>query len=207
MSGKIAIFGGGGLGREILQIIKELNELSYQWDFIGFFDDRELMQDDYLGNINVAANWPEPLAVVIAMADTNSRASVVKNLRENSKLNFPNIIHPGAHCSPSENSLGEGNVVCNQCHFTTGIAIQDFNFFNVRTTVGHDGRIGSFNVFNTNAVISGNVSIGDGNFFGMNASVIQGKKIGSNALIGASSLVLSNVNDNERVFGNPAYRM
>ena len=38
---KIAIFGAGGMGREVACIIRRINEVRNvpQWDFIGFYDD------------------------------------------------------------------------------------------------------------------------------------------------------------------------
>lgn len=37
----IAIFGAGGFGREVACLIKRINKIKPQWNFIGFFDDNE----------------------------------------------------------------------------------------------------------------------------------------------------------------------
>ena len=36
---KIAIFGAGGFGLELAMMIEQINEVSLQWELIGFFDD------------------------------------------------------------------------------------------------------------------------------------------------------------------------
>ena len=35
----IAIFGVGGFGREVLALIKNINEVTPTWNIVGFFDD------------------------------------------------------------------------------------------------------------------------------------------------------------------------
>ena len=36
---KIAIFGGGGFGREVQMLVEQINEVKEDWDFIGFYDE------------------------------------------------------------------------------------------------------------------------------------------------------------------------
>jgi hypothetical protein len=36
---KIAIFGGGGFGREVKMLIEQINRLDKELEFIGYFDD------------------------------------------------------------------------------------------------------------------------------------------------------------------------
>ena len=38
---EIAIFGAGGFGLEIAMLIEQINEVSHEWELIGFFDDGE----------------------------------------------------------------------------------------------------------------------------------------------------------------------
>lgn len=35
----IAIYGAGGFGREVASLIKRINRIENQWNFVGFFDD------------------------------------------------------------------------------------------------------------------------------------------------------------------------
>lgn len=202
----IAIFGFGGLGRELQQLIEEINESNKVWNFIGFFDDREINHERYQGGVNELLRASQNLNVAIAIADGSSVKNVFENVAH-SGISFPNIIHPSAHCKAVDCVMGYGNIVFASCHFTVGIVIGNFNIFNVRVTIGHDAVIGSYNTLLTNCTISGNVKIGNLNYFGMNSSIIQGRSIGNNCMIGASSLVMQNVKSGERVFGNPAFKL
>ena len=38
----IAIYGAGGLGREIACVLKKINMVTPTWNLLGFFDDGEL---------------------------------------------------------------------------------------------------------------------------------------------------------------------
>ena len=35
----IAIYGAGGFGREMASLLKRINSIEKQWNFVGFFDD------------------------------------------------------------------------------------------------------------------------------------------------------------------------
>ena len=38
---RLVIFGAGGLGREVLVLARQINEVSPTWELVGFFDDKE----------------------------------------------------------------------------------------------------------------------------------------------------------------------
>lgn len=69
----IAIYGAGGLGREVACLIRIINEKTPQWNLIGFFDDDEKLKDtrnEYgkvIGGIEELNNYNQPLAVAIAI--------------------------------------------------------------------------------------------------------------------------------------------
>src|SRR5689334_6080041 len=81
----LAIFGAGGLGREILQLVRQINEASPTWQVLGFYDDQRpatatIHGLPYLGTAQDLNGTTEPLHVVVAVGSSHSRAGVVARL-------------------------------------------------------------------------------------------------------------------------------
>ena len=207
----IAIYGTGGFGREVRQLIDQINQHNHIWDFVGYFDDfldtgTNINGFPVLGGINQLNNYEEELSLVIAIGTPQVVENIFIKLG-NPKINFPNLIHPSVCYDTLYNQIGNGNIISFGCHFTCDIRIGSFNIFNTRATLGHDVKVGSFNLFQPNVQISGEVVIGNTNFFGVNSCVLQRKNIGNNNKLGAGSLLMRSVKDNGSYFGNPAYEM
>jgi sugar O-acyltransferase (sialic acid O-acetyltransferase NeuD family) len=208
----IAIFGAGGFGREVYQLIQKLNKAKKQWNFLGFFDDNTSVNFgqskiplNHLGTIKELNEYPDPLEVVIALGLPDAIHKVTSRI-SNKNISYPNIIAPDSIIYDDDLTIGHGNIITSGCIFTDNITIGNFNIFNLKVSVGHDVKIGDCNVFNPNSAISGNVTIGDKNFFGLNSSIVQDKKVGSNNKVGAATLIIKNINDNEFYFGVPGYK-
>jgi sugar O-acyltransferase (sialic acid O-acetyltransferase NeuD family) len=208
---KIAIYGAGGFGKEIHQLIDRINCVNNIWKIIGFLDDSLPVGTNVngllvLGGAAMLKNIQEEINVVFAIAAPQVVESI-KNQLTNPYIQFPNLIHPTVEFDLRYIEIGIGNVICFGCHFTRNIKVGDFNLFNSRVTLGHDVKVGSFNVFQPNVQISGEVEIGSYNYWGLYASVLQCKKIGNHNTIGAGSILIRNVKHNATYFGNPAIKL
>jgi sugar O-acyltransferase (sialic acid O-acetyltransferase NeuD family) len=207
----ISIIGAGGFGREVKQLIDEINLHHKVWDVLGFYDSYH-KQGTIINDVPVlggmeAALKSESENFVLAIGNPAALRDLSSQFFEHGKK-FPNIVHPLSSMGcPKTNQIGVGNVFTYGFHMTTNIEIGSFNIFNTRVTLGHDVRIGSFNVFLPNVQVSGNVSVDDGNLFGMNSSVLQKKLIGSRNKIGAHSFVATNLSSDSSVFGTPAVKI
>jgi len=209
----IIIVGASGFGKEVLQIVKEINKQKLIWNILGFIDDNPDLSgsiiNDYkvLGNLEYVRNFDE-CSIVIAITNPLQKESILNKLNSyENNFFYPNIIHPSVNLSLDTNKIGHGNIITIGCILTTNISIGNFNTLNTRTTIGHDVIVESFNIMNPNVQISGNVAIGSSNFFAVNSVILQGLKVGSYNNIGACSLVLRNIKDNTRVFGVPAQKI
>jgi sugar O-acyltransferase (sialic acid O-acetyltransferase NeuD family) len=205
---KIAIVGAGGFGREVKQLIDEINLVQHTWIVEGFFDS-SCKCGTTINNIPVLGGMKDAIKsncqnFVLAIANP----SILKELSSKfiaAEKKFPNIIHPSASIGNLDfNLIGNGNIFTFGFYMTTNIKIGSFNIFNTRVTIGHDVEIGSSNIFLPNVQVSGNVSIGDENIFGMNSSILQRKIIGSRNKIGAHSFIATNLGSDQSVFGVPA---
>jgi sugar O-acyltransferase (sialic acid O-acetyltransferase NeuD family) len=207
----IAIYGAGGLGREVACLLRIINEQHPTWNLIGFYDDGKEMgsRNEYgvvLGGLQELNGINAPLAVVMAIASPKVVSKIVNGIIS-PLVEFPNIIAPHTTFLDRENiSFGRGNVICTGCTFSCNIHVGDFNIFDWDITIGHDVTIGSYNVFMPGVRISGEITIGQRNFFGASAFVLQQLTIGNDTVIGANSTVIRETCDNSTYVGSPAIK-
>jgi sugar O-acyltransferase (sialic acid O-acetyltransferase NeuD family) len=209
---QLVIVGASGFGKEVHQLICDINFIHLDWELLGFLDDDvslhgQIINDlPVLGGIDLLQKFTN-LNVVIGVSEPNLKMRIIKKIREmNEFIDFPSFFHPSVSINSKLIKFGIGNIVCQYCLFTTNIEIGNFNTFNTRVTLGHDVNIGNFNSFNPNIQISGNVIIGSSNFFAVNSVILQGISIGNDNFIGACSLVIKKIKDNTKVFGIPAQK-
>lgn len=203
----IAIFGAGGFGKEVAQLIREINAHCLQWNIIGFFDDQQHSKSiaglPYLGGVGELNEQRENLAVVVAVASPADRKKIVESITASS-LSFPSLIHPTAVVGSTSNQIKRGCIITAGCILTTDIFIDEFVIINLATTIGHDVRIERFSSIMPGARISGAVSIGEGTLIGTGAMILQNHSIGAFARVGAGAVVTRNVMPKQTVVGVPA---
>lgn len=211
----IAVFGAGGFGREVANLIRRINEASEipVWNFIGFFDDNASLWgaiNEYgkvLGGTKDLNELTDELCLAIGIGSPNAVKAIVGKI-SNPKVDFPNLIDPTVLIADQNNySMGKGNIFTSRCTISIAVKIGDFNIFNNGTVLGHDDNIGNYNSFMPNVNISGGVTIGDCNFFGVKSTVLQYLKVGNNVKIGANSLMMRNSKDGVLYLGVPAKKM
>ena len=206
---KIAIYGAGGFGREVACLIQKINEKTPEWDIIGFFDDgiEKGTKNEYgvvLGGINEVNEYPDNLAIAVAIASPKIVEKIVSNITS-PKIYYPNIIAPDVIYLDEKNmSIGKGNIICIGCSLSCNVHLGDFNILNGFISIGHDTVIHDYNAFMPDVKISGEVKIGNRNFFGVGSIVLQQLSIGNDTVIGANSLILRKTKDGMTYIGNPA---
>lgn len=206
----IAIYGAGGMGREVACLLNIINgATNNSWNFIGFFDDgkNEGFENEYgkvIGDIERLNQWENPLSIVLAIGNPKSLKEVSEHIT-NPLISFPNIIAPGSiFLDTASLRLGKGNIICPMASISCNITIGDFNIFNWRISLGHDVNIGNYNTFMPEVKISGEVIIGDENLFGAGSFVKQQLKIGNNITLSPLSSLLTKPKSNSLYIGNPA---
>jgi sugar O-acyltransferase (sialic acid O-acetyltransferase NeuD family) len=205
----LVVFGTGGMGRETLLLLRQINEHSPTWDVRGFYDDQAPATPTvaglpYLGSSTDLNATTERLAVAVAVGSPGGRAAVVSRLTS-PLLSFPALVHPMvALTSHQRITLGEGSIVQQGCLLTCDITLGRFVLLNLGCTIGHDAVLGDFASLMPHANVSGAAQLGAGSYLGTNATVIQGVRIGENTILGASAVAVRDLPANVTAVGVPA---
>ena len=203
----LVVYGAGGMGRELMWQIS--SQLGDEYNILGFIDDSSQKLNTVIngykviGNTEWLLNYNNPIAVAVAIGDSNVRQYVVSKLKKNSNITFPNVISNGAIISDFV-EMGEGNIICPGSIITVNVKIGNFVLCNRSCNIAHDDVVGDYVTLNPSVTLSGNVSVGDKANIGTGAVVIQGKSIGEGAVIGAGAAVVSDIPANCTAVGVPA---
>ena len=207
---EIAIYGAGGLGREVAAMIDNINHKTPTWKFIGFFDDGVETGTaishfgTVLGGQDTLNSWQTPLSVVVCMGNPRTLQKIVDGI-DNDMLDFPNLLSPDFVVEDSETFImGKGNIVKSNCRFTCNATVGDFNIINGSVGFGHNVTIGNCNVFMPGTRISGETEIGNRNLFGSMSFVKQCLRIGNDITLSPLSPLLTRPKDGHTYMGNPA---
>jgi sugar O-acyltransferase (sialic acid O-acetyltransferase NeuD family) len=204
----IAIYGAGGHGREILELLRDLNHATAEWEIIGFLsDDQSLWGNEIngvrvLGGQEVLERTTTPVHLAIGIGSPVTKREVAGRLYD-IVAGFPRLIHPTAVWSSSVD-FGEGVIVAAGSVLTTNIALGRFAMLNVTCSVSHDCVIGEWATVAPGAHLAGNVSIGEGVDLGAGCTIIQGVSIGRWSIVGAGGVVITDLPPNCTAVGVPS---
>ena len=205
----IAIFGAGGFGREVLTLIENINEVSQEWNILGFFDDKyekgvKINEYPILGGIEEINKWNTPLEISIAIGNPTTKKLVVEKIH-NKLIGFPTLIHPSVIIgSKNTVKIGKGCIVCALNVLTTNFFVEDFVILNLACTVGHDSVIKSFSSLMPCCNVSGEVLIDECVYCGTGVKIINRTIIGQNTIVGAGAVVTKPLPASCTAVGMPA---
>ena len=185
----IIIVGAGGCGREVANWIEDINKEKKTWNILGFIDD----------NLNVSCAVSSKYKIVDSISNHIPRRNtyyamgiatpdVKKEIAEmlmNRGAEFVSIIHPSTKIY-SEIPLGKGIITYPNAKISTGCKIEDY--VTVSSSCG----------------ITGGVKLREGCFLADHAVIAVGLEVGKDAYVGIGSVVIRDVKEGTKVFGNPA---
>ena len=199
----LAIYGAGGFGREVLQLINEINREEKTWKVIGFIDDlysiKNLLPFPVYPSIEKLNNLE---ALYIAIGDSGKRKKIHQTIG-NDKIKYPALIHPSGNPGDLADFPKGLLIGANSC-LTVNIKIGSMVIINLNCTIGHDVVLGDYCSIMPGVNISGNVTCDEGVYVGTNATILPGLSIGSYATIGAGAVVTKDVAPQSIVVGVPA---
>jgi sugar O-acyltransferase (sialic acid O-acetyltransferase NeuD family) len=204
----IVIFGCGGFGREVLQIILDQNSERPRWHVKGFLVDPGFdapsMVHGYPVYTTINDLGPiDDLATVVAIGNPAARRNVVAQLTAKGITSFPVLVHPKAWLGTNI-TLNEGVIICAGALLTTDIVLGSHCQVHVGATVGHDTVVGGFSTISPGANVSGWVIIDEAVEVGSGACLNPGVTLGAGSIIGAAAAVVRNIPAGCTAVGVPA---
>lgn len=206
---QIAIYGAGGLGRELLLLIQQINRASPTWLVVGFFDDGVPVGTlvngvPVLGGLATLNQWPDSLAVVVAIGQPGVKRSVAEQIN-NPSVWHPTLVHPTIMLADENFTvLGEGSVLAAGTILMTNIVIGRHVFISLNCTIGHDAVLGDFCALMPAVNVSGEVTLNAGVYAGTSAVLLNRITIGANTVVGAGAVVTRSLPENCTAVGVPA---
>lgn len=215
MTTPLVIIGAGGFGREVLDIVNDINSRALQslgreeYDFLGFVDDGEPDLDrlkrigaGHLGPTSVLTNLPAGCKFTIGIGSGAVRRKL--DLEATSAGLEPATLIHGTATYGADVRISDGAVVCAHVSITTNVTIGRHTHINLNTTVGHDSMLADYSTVNPLCAISGDVTVGEEVMVGTNSAINQGLSIGNGSIIASGSAVTKSVEAYTLVAGVPA---
>ena len=205
MEKPIIIIGAGGNARVTLDIL-----LSNRKKILAFTakgtEEKDICGIPVINDESVIADFkPEDVSLVNgigSVASLDLRRYVFEKFKQYG-FSFVSVVHPSALIA-SDVSIGEGTCIGAGVIIECGAHIRENTIINTKVSVGHDSIIASHVHIAPGCTLCGNVSVGSCTHIGADTCVIQGIRIGKKTLIGAGSVVVKDIPDGVKAFGNPA---
>lgn len=200
----LLIYGSGGLGREVYDIAKRVNDKEKRWSEISFIDD--VREENNVNGINVykfehILSFDE-VECVVAVGEPVSREKLYSKLKQNN-LKMGTLIDPTAVVSESA-VIEEGVIICPFVIIAAGVNIDINSFIQPSAVIGHDIKIGKHSIISAGALPGGSSVFGDKVYVGMGSIIKEKVNIGENSIIGMGSCVHNDIPSDVIALGNPA---
>ncbi len=211
MSETVIIFPFGGNAKEALAAVLHNNKgRSHKKEVLGFIDDDVKLEGGSFLGVKVLGGKEKlkeyPGAKILAVPGSPGNFHLRKKMIgavTSGGNSFTSVIHDSAQiaegCEIGENVLILANVVIG-----AGARVGSHCVILPNTVVGHDSIVSDHCVIGANVTVSGGVNIAENCYIGSSSSIKEYIKIGKMCLVGIGANVLTDVEDNMVVAGNPA---
>lgn len=205
----LVVIGAGNFGREVAQMISDINADKKTWNLLGFIDETPEKHGTVINNILVLGNfdWFEKnaggnISAVFAIGNTHDKFKLIKKSFLY-PINYPNLIHPSVKLNKFI-QMGYGDIICCNSFISVNTSIGNFVTINPGCGIGHDAVIEDYATLYWSITLAGNVRICKGCEIGSKAVVIPKKEIGKWSVIGAGTVVIKDLPEKCTAVGVPA---
>ncbi len=193
------------MGRDALQVVRDINSIRPTWNVLGFLADdpasvgRDVHEFKVLGDHTWLLERPD-VKYVVAIGNPVVKRRIVHRLRDAQPAT---LISPHATVG-HQVDLGAGAILCAGVHVTTDVRIGEHVILNLNTTVAHDATVGTYCSLGPGCRLSGNVHIREGVDCGTGVTAIPGVHVGEWSIVGAGAVVAGDLPPNCTAVGVPA---
>ena len=203
----LGIYGSGGLGREVLELARQIQAVSNKWKQIVFIDNFSTEQSKNNTSILSFSMFNDAFRadnaeISIAVGEPMFRMNLSKEVLS-AGYTLAALIHPSVKI-PESTVVKSGATVCSNAFISCNVVLGANTHVQPHVQISHDCVVGDHAVITPSANLAGNVTVGEGSYIGMGAIVKERVSIGSWAIIGMGSLVYHDVADEVVAIGNPA---
>lgn len=206
---KVVIIGTGGMGREVLWLLKAHNQIGsrFHYDVLGFLTNASEEHETRVCELSVLG--PEEWVVgksdvhaICAIGDSRHRRRITR-LLEAQGVSFISVIDPSVRMSDFVN-IGKGCILCAGVVLTTQVSIGNHVIININATINHDVVVEDYVTIGPGARLTGRTRLGYGVEIGASATLIPRKEVGRGSIVGAGAVVTRNIGENKVAAGVPA---
>lgn len=208
---RLVIVGCGGFGREVHDVVDDLNAIGAGLEVVGYVDDRpsEVNRrriEDRGSQILGTTEWFETADRDVRYVIGIGAAAACQTIDERlTGLGFAaqTLVHPAATVG-SAVTLGDGVVICAGARITTNVTIGRHVHVDRNCLIGHDTAIADYVILFPGAAVAGAVRIETGVQLGTQCAILPNLHVGANATVGAGAVVTVAVSTGTTVVGIPA---
>lgn len=205
---KIVIIGGGGHAKVVIELIRSRNE----YEIVGILDpqlergtrvlDVEVLGSDAQLDELLAQGVQNAAVGLGSWGDNSIHGRIFKNLKDKG-YHVPALIHQHAIVS-NHVAIGEGSQIMAGAVIQPNTVIGSNTVINTGSIIEHDCRIGDGVYTGSRVACSGFVTIGNDCFIGSGVTIIPQIKISKFSFIAAGAVVVSDIEEAQKVRGVPA---
>lgn len=205
----IVVIGAGGHGREVLDVIEQINEQRATYEIVGVLDDGApdlgllaAYGVPFLGAVHTISSLPPLTQYVIGIGSPAARHAIDTRVTAVGRK-AATLRHPQTSVGRAVD-IAPGCILFPGVHVTNHVTLGRHVHLSRNSTVAHDCRVGGYTFVAPGAVASGSVTLGEGVYIGTGAVLNPGVSIGANATVGSGAAVIHDVAPDTTVVGVPA---
>jgi acetyltransferase EpsM len=207
--GRVLVFGAGGLGKEILQMLRDIAASGRSAECVAFGVDPGVEAPDAVHGVPVRRDAEAMLRadatlhVVVALGNPAAREAIAERLAAEADARFATLVHPAAWLGNTV-EIGEGSMVFGFSSATSDVHIGRHVLVNPGCNIAHDCVLGDFVTLAPAVALAGGVRVEHGAELGIGARVAPRLGIGRASMVGAGAVVIGDVAAGATVAGVPA---
>jgi acetyltransferase EpsM len=145
--------------------------------------------------------WQEhTIQAIIAVGSNQARKKIVEKLGNN--VDWGQAIHPSSIIHKSA-IIGKDVYIGANVVIQADAIIGDHSIINTGAIIEHDVVVGNYCHVAPRVTLTGHTQVGDGTLIGAGATTIPSIKIGSWCTIGAGSVIVKDIDNSKKAYGNP----